>query len=419
MSENTDVLIIGGGAIGICSAYFLQQAGYSVRLLERGEIAAGSSYGNAGLVVPSHSIPLAAPGVLAKGIRWMFNPESPFYIKPRLDLNLLYWLWKFRAACAQDKMEKSLAVIRDLSFLSVELFDQIAAIEGLNFCFEKKGMLSLFKTGKGLEEGRKEAHFLAAKGVMAEVLDPAGIQALEPHTAINASGGVYFPQDGHLVPDRYVRGLAQHIQGLGVKLCTGTEVLGFDKQGKRITGVHTKDSVFTAAQVILAGGSWAPAIGTDLDLRLPIQPAKGYSITYKRPAHDGLNLPLMLGEAKVGVTPMDTNIRFAGTLELAGMDFSINQRRVQAILKAIPAYLPELDPSHLEHVETWRGLRPCTPDGLPLLGRSAEFENLVIAAGHAMIGISLSPITGQLVTQIVGEKKTSIDISLLHPERFS
>jgi D-amino-acid dehydrogenase len=419
VSDKTDVLIVGGGAIGVCSAYFLRQAGYSVRLLERGEIAAGSSYGNAGLVVPSHSIPLAAPGVLAKGIRWMLNPESPFYIKPRLDRALLSWLWKFRAACKPRQMERSLAVIRDLSFLSLELFDQIAAIEGLEFCFEKKGMLSVFKTEKGLEEGRKEAQFLDEKGVEAKVVDKEGIRALEPDVEINAIGGVYFPQDGHLVPDRYVRGLAQHIQDLGVEVLTETEVTGFEKAGSRIEAIKTKDDVFSADQIVLAGGSWSPAVGADLGLRLPIQPAKGYSITYKRPATGGLSLPVMFGEAKVGVTPMDTSLRFAGTLELAGMDFSINQRRVQAILRAVPAYLPELDPARLEHLETWRGLRPCTPDGLPLLGRPAGFDNLVIAAGHAMIGISLSPITGRLVSQVIEGKETAVDLMPLNPDRFA
>ncbi len=417
MKREVDVLVIGGGSVGINSAYYLAQQGRKVEVVDKGEVCSGCSHGNGGLVVPSHSVPLAAPGVMLQGIKWMFNPESPFYIKPRLDRALFSWLWKFRGACNTGQMQRAMPVLRDLSLASVRLFEELDALEGLDFDFEQRGVLMVCPSKKILEEGEKEAHHLREVGLEAEVLSPARIQELEPEIQINATGGVYFPQDAHLTPDRFVRGLARHVEEKGVKIHTSTEVLGFEKTGSMIYKVRTSRGDFAPGEVVLAGGSWSPGIAGDLQLKLPIQPAKGYSITYQRPEKCP-RTPLMLAGARCGVTPMGDKLRFAGTLELAGLDFSINQRRVQAILKAVPRYLPDLDPAQLELVEIWRGLRPCTPDGLPFIGRPRTYQNLTIAAGHAMIGLSLGPITGKLVSQLVTREEPEMDLSVLAVERF-
>jgi D-amino-acid dehydrogenase len=228
-------------------------------------------------------------------------------------------------------------------------------------------------------------------------------------------GGLYHPEDAHVIPARFVTGLARVVQDRGVQIQAHTEVLGFETSGNRITGVQTTRGDFRPAEVVLAGGSWSPVLARDLGLRLPIQPAKGYSITVKRP-ESCPTVPLMLKEARVGITPMGETMRMAGTLELAGLDLSINRRRVHAILKGARAYLGGL--GDLELIEIWRGLRPCTPDGLPILGRTARYENLTIAAGHAMIGVSLGPVTGKLVAEVVCRQTPSLDISLLDPRRF-
>ena len=240
---------------------------------------------------------------------------------------------------------------------------------------------------------------------------------MEPNTRIDAIGGVYFAQDAHLSPARFVRGLAQYAAQQGVEIHTSTEVLGFERDGGRIATVRTTRGDFAPSEVVLAGGPWSPDMARDLQLKLPIQPAKGYSITFKRPAKCP-TLPIMLAGARVGVTPMGDTLRCAGTLELAGLDFSINKRRVEAILQAVPRYLPDLDPAQLELIEIWRGLRPCTPDGLPFLGRSRACKNLTVAAGHAMIGVSLGPITGKLVSQLVSKEEPEVDLSALAVERF-
>ncbi|MBW1961271.1 MAG: FAD-dependent oxidoreductase [Deltaproteobacteria bacterium] len=417
MNQKTDILVIGGGAIGVCSAYYLSEQGRNVMIVEKGEICSGSSYGNAGMIVPSHSIPLAAPGVVSKGIRWLFNPESPFYIKPRFSLEFFSWLWKFHRACNRHHMHRSIPVIRDLNLASLQLFEKLATIDGLDFGFEKKGMLSIFNSKKGLDEGLEEARLMQASGLEARILSAQEIQELIPHSRVTAAGGVFYPQDACIIPQPFVTETARFIEKKGVQIQTFTEVLGFEITDGRITTVKTTRGDITAKEVVLAGGVWSPEIVRDLKIKLPIQPAKGYSITYHRP-HRCPELPIAMAEAKVILTPMGDTMRFAGTLELAGFDLSINMRRVQAIINNVPKYLPEMHHDSLNLIEIWRGLRPCTPDGLPFIGRSPRYKNLIIAAGHAMIGISLSPITGKLVSQLAAHENTLIDLTPLRIDRF-
>ena len=410
-------MIVGGGAIGVCSAYYLNAAGRDVALVDKGDICSGCSYGNGGLVVPSHSIPLSAPGVVSQSLKWMLNPESPFYIKPRLDRDLISWLWHFHRACNETHVARATPVIRAMNMASVALFEEMASLEGMDFGFEKKGTITAYRTERGLAKAVKDARFLSEMGVETRVLDADEIVALNPGIRTRVLGGIFFPEDAHLVPHRFVRGLAEYVGGKGVRIHRETEVLGFEISRGRVVAVKTTRGDFQAEHIILASGSWSPVIASDLHINLPIQPAKGYSITFKRPDVCPA-MPFSLGEAKVGITPMGDMLRFAGTLELAGLDFSINERRVQAILKAVPEYFPDLNPDYLDMIEIWCGLRPCTPDGVPFLGRAPGVENVIVAAGHAMIGISLGPVTGKLVAELISDEVPSIDLSALKVDRF-
>ncbi len=411
-----DILIIGGGVIGVCSAYYLAERGRQVTLVEQGEIAHGSSYGNAGLIVPSHSVPLAAPGALSSGLKWLLDPESPFYIKPRFNFELFEWLLRFSLAAREGPMRRAIPVLRDLSRASIALYDELAALDGLEFGYQRKGALAIYRTQKGFAAGVEEVHLLGEFGIQAEVLNAARARELEPNMDEGIVGGVYHPGDAHLRPADFVRGLARQAGRRGVRLCTKTEVLGFETQGRWVVGVKTTRGEFRPDQIVLAAGAWSPVVARDLKLRVPIQAAKGYSLTFKRPEKCP-TLPLMFGEARVIATPMGDVLRLAGTLELAGLDFSINRRRVAAIQRAAGAYLPR-GLENMELLEIWRGLRPCTPDGLPLIGRARKFDNLFLAAGHAMLGMSLGPATGQLVAQMVCGQKPEIDPHPFRPERF-
>ena len=415
MKDHTDILIIGGGVIGVCSAYYLAQQGRQVTLIDKGEVGAACSYGNAGLIVPSHSIPLAAPGVLTQGLKWMLDPESPFFIKWRFDRELLAWLWRFQAACKEGPMRQAIPVLLDLNLMSAKLFNELVTQEDLACDYEQKGLLMVYKSHHGFEEGMAEGQLLQEYGLSSKVLDGTQLHEMEPALRSDLAGALYYPSDAHLNPARFVLSLAKRVQEQGVTIHTGTEVLGFENSSKRITTVKTTHGDFQADQVVLAAGSWSPHVVRDLKINLPIQPAKGYSVTVKQP-NSGPRIPMLLGEAYVAVTPMGSLLRFGGTLELAGLNLSINQRRVDALLRARRDYLTLAD--NLELIEIWRGLRPCTPDGLPIIGRSASYQNLIVATGHAMLGLSLGPVTGKLVSQVACEEPPAVNLEALRIKRF-
>lgn len=417
MNRKTETLVIGAGAIGICCAFYLKQLGKKVTVVEKGDICSGSSYGNAGLIVPSHSIPLAAPGVITQGLKWMIDPESPFYIKPRIDRQFLSWLWKFRGACTETNVRRALPVMSKLNAGSLELFDELAALEGVDFNLEKKGVVQIFLTRKEFDKGLKDVQRLKEYGVPSRVLEKNELAPYSPKNRSNGVGGIFFPQDAQLIPDRLVHQLAKHVEGNGVDLLTSTEVLGFGISGRRVQTAQTTRGDIEAEEVIVAGGSWSGDLTRELNIKLPLEPAKGYSVTFRRPP-EYPDIPLMLEEAKVVLTPMDDMLRIAGTLELAGFDMSINNRRLQAVLKAVRTYFPDFNPADLELIEIWRGLRPCSPDGLPYIGRLRRYDNVIIATGHGMKGISLAPITGKIVSRMVANEQLQVDMTALSVERF-
>jgi D-amino-acid dehydrogenase len=418
MHHQTETLVIGGGAIGICCAYYLHGLGKNVTVVEKGDICCGSSYGNAGLIVPSYSIPLAAPGVISQGLTRMFNPEGPFYIKPRFNGEFLSWLWKFRSACNENNVRKALPILKDLSSASLVLFDDLAALEGIDFGFEKKGIVEIFNTHKGFEKGVKDARRLQEYGVEHKILENGEWMQYTQGMRTTTVGGIFFPGDAQLIPDQFVCRLARHLENKGIHLLTSVEVLGFETSGRKVTTVKTTRGDISVEEVILAGGSWSAQMARELRIKLFMEPAKGYSLTYKKPPGFP-SVPFVMAEAKVILTPMSDVVRFAGTLELSGFDMSINQRRLQAILKAVSAYFPDIDPDALELIEIWRGLRPCSPDGLPYLGRPRRYDNVIISTGHGMKGISLAPITGKIVSQLAAGQSPAMDIAALRIERFS
>ena len=418
MSENhSDVLIIGGGAVGLCTAYYAWKNGARVTLVEKGQLGSGSSYGNAGLVGPRYFVPLATPGVIAKGIKWMFNPESPFYIKPRLSRDLFSWLWNFRKACSRERMERSLPILLELNQESYRLYEEMAKLDEFEFGFENSGLLMMYNS----EKGRKECAYLAGLalefGLEADIVDRDKIAELEPRLKIVANGAARFKMDGHLVPYHLVEQLGKFLANDRVRILTNTAVSGIERRNGKIEAVKTANGALSAAEVVITGGAWSRQLVQSLGANMLLEPAKGYSITLP-PGERQLNSPLLLSESKVAVTPMGNRLRFAGTLELAGLDLSINQRRVEAIRKAVPQYLANLDTGAPGDGEVWSGMRPCSPDGLPFLGRYASIPNLSVATGHGMIGISLAPVSGKLIADNIAGKSSPIDMAPFSPERF-
>lgn len=412
------VLIVGGGVIGLCSAYYAAKQGWQVTLLERGGPDHDScSLGNAGMVVPSHFIPLAAPGMVALGLKWMWNPESPFYIQPRLNWDLLNWGFKFWRAANRAHVQRSAPLLRDLSLASRGCFQELAAERNNDFGLVQKGLLMLCKTGHALIEEAGTAAQARELGLPVEMLDAKQTAALDGGVRMDIAGGVYFPKDCHLNPAQFTAGLTAELQRLGARFEWNAEVLGWRLGGAGIAAVRTQRGEFQADQYVLAGGSWSPLAARELGLKLPLQAGKGYSLTLPRPRQ----LPSICAiftEARVAVTPMGSALRFGGTMGIAGLSQEVNSRRVQGIVKAVPKYYPEFREADFAGLQPWCGLRPCSPDGLPYLGRTQRHPNLVVATGHAMMGLSLGPITGRLVAELLAGETPAIDLALLAPERY-
>jgi D-amino-acid dehydrogenase len=418
MPPQKSVVIIGGGVIGLCTAFYAVRRGHRVTVLERESADhAGCSWGNAGLVVPSHIVPLAAPGMVRLGLKWMWNPESPFWIKPRLDRDLLGWGVKFWRAATTAHVARSAPLLRDLHLASRALFEELADLPGGDFGLEKKGLLNLCRSPHALDEEAKVAAQARALGVPAEVLDARQTAQLEPNVRLDILGAVFFPKDCHLAPDRFLAALRSQLAKAGAQFSWETEVTGFTRNGARLSAAQTSRGEFAADEFVLAGGSWSPGVARTLGLKLPMQAGKGYSLTLPQPRQLPAR-PAILTEARVAVTPMGRRLRFGGTMEIAGLNEAINPARVRGIIKAVPRYYPDFTPEDFAGLQPWCGLRPCSPDGLPYVGRTARFPNLTIATGHAMLGLSLGPITGRLAAQVLSDELPEINIGPLSPDRY-
>jgi len=408
MDLTPDVLVIGGGAIGVCCAYYLVQQNLSVALIEQEEIASGCSEANAGLLVASHAIPLASPGALSVGLKSMLKPGSPFYIRPRLDVHFFRWLWQFARSCREKRMLESLPVLRELNYASLELYSNLIQEEKLDCDYNKKGWLLAYKTKKGFQSAQEDVALLQKHGVATETLDGQETLALEPILKPDMAGGIFHPNDAHIDPKKFVRTLAECCRERGVSIQTETMAGGFEISNGQVTGVKTAQGLIKPKQIVLAVGAWSKQIAQLLGQKLPVQPGKGYSVSISHPSPCP-KVPLYLSEAKVAVTPLKDALRFGGTLELSGMSLAINKQRIRAIRKAAEDYMEPMESKG--EPEIWSGLRPCSPDGLPLIGRLKPFRNLIVATGHAMLGIHLAPITGKLIAQVACAQKPDIDLA--------
>ncbi|MEP2667549.1 MAG: FAD-dependent oxidoreductase [Cyclobacteriaceae bacterium] len=414
----SNVGIIGGGIIGLTSAYYLVKAGHKVTIIEKGNLQDGCSFGNAGMIVPSHFIPLAAPGMISKGIRWMFNSKSPFYVKPSLNPDLLKWGYLFYKHANQANVDKAIPALKELSFYSKSLYQQLAEELPFDFGYNERGLLMLYQSEEIEKEERETAEVANHFGVEARVLSASQVQELEPDVKVNVRGGVYFPGDAHLTPQNFINRLVHFLKESGVELITDCEVFDFKIENGKIQSLVTNLGNYSFDEVVLATGSWSGTIAKRLHLSLPMQAGKGYSFTLNN-VQKNIRIPSIFLEARVAVTPMENNLRFGGTMEITGVNHKISMNRVRGIVESIPKYYPEMKVEVPAKEKIWHGLRPCSPDGLPYIGKSQQFNNLIMATGHSMLGVSLGPGTGKIVADLIDDKKTDVDLSSFDPERFS
>lgn len=412
------VAIIGGGIIGLSSAYYLNKAGHEVTVIDKGDLSDGCSHGNAGMIVPSHIIPLAAPGMIAKGIRWMFNSTSPFYVKPRLNLDLLQWGFQFYKHANERHVQAAIPALKELSLYSKTQYQKLATDLPFDFGYAERGLLMLYQTAETEHEEAETATIANAHGVKAQILSAEEVQQLEPDVKVTARGAVYFPGDAHLTPQNLMSQLIPYLKKKGVSFITNTPVEDFSVINGKINSVRTTAGEYHFDEVVLASGSWSGTVAKRLGITLPMQGGKGYSFLLKG-VEKNIRIPSIFLEARVAVTPMGNDLRFGGTMEIAGTDQRISMNRVKGIVDAIPNYYPEMKVALPKVEQVWHGLRPCSPDGLPYIGRSQKISNLIFATGHAMMGLSLGSGTGKIVADVVSGKQTEVHLEAFNPQRFA
>ncbi len=412
--------IIGSGIIGLSTAWYCRQRGWEVTVIDRNrELRGGCSFGNAGMIVPSHFVPLAAPGMIRLGLKWMWNPESPFYIKPRLSADLLSWLWRFRGACSNRHVQRSAPLLRDLHLQSRQCYEQLESDLPGGFGLQKNGLLMLCKTAAALEEEARAAEMADRLNVPATVLDSSGAARLDRGIEMSITGAVHYPLDCHLSPTRLMNSLQQELANQGCNFVWQAEAIGFATNGRCVESVMTSQGEIAADEFVLCGGVWSSDIARQLNLSLPMQAGKGYSVTLDRPVEQP-EICSILTEARVAVTPIGSSLRFGGTMEIAGMDETVSRSRLRGLIKSVPNYFPNFSSDDLQNLEPWVGLRPCSPDGLPFLGRTDRWQNVVVSTGHAMMGISLGLISGKILSELIGGEPPSVnDFKLLSPDRFT
>lgn len=403
------IIIVGGGVIGLFTAWYLQKKGFEVTVLDRGDLTDGCSHGNAGLIVPSHVIPLASPGMLRKGLKNLFNPKSAVALRMAPDTDLIRWYIRFTGAATSSHVQNSIPVLKDLSLLSKSLYAGLKESGELDFTLRHNGLLMLYKSHLVGNELREEAEIARKAGLRVDELSADDVLRLEPDARPNVSGGFHYLSDDHLIPSKLMNALIFGLKNSGVSLIRNCAVRKIGVSGKKATWLETEKGTFEFDQLVITAGMWSSTILKQLNIRLAVQPGKGYSfkVETKAPIH----YPALLSDANVAVTPFDEGItRFGGGMELGFGDLKIRQARVKQIIEAVGRYYPSETGIQITDQQIWQGHRPCSFDGLPFIGRIPSFTNVFVGTGHSMMGVTLAPATGLLLSELISEENSTLDL---------
>lgn len=412
------VVIAGGGIIGLCCAYFLRKSGYDITVIDENEITSGTSFGNAGYVSPSHFMPLASPGIVAQGLRWMLNSSSPFYIKPRLSADLLKFCFVFWKNANKDTVNKNAPHLHRLLDLSLELTVQMKNELGNTFRMKEDGCLMLYKSDATAKHEIELAQTARAFNIETKILDVSGVREMEPSIADNVRGGIYYPIDCHLHPGDFMKAIKNSLERSGVKFLLNSTITGFEKTADTVNTVLVNNEKIACDQLILATGSWLPLLTKKLGVPVLMQAGKGYSLTFEN-IKTNIRYPAILVDKRVAMTPMGNDLRMGGTMEISGLHSATLIKRAKAIFDAAKEYYPHLPVSFPGTNMIWSGLRPLTPDGLPYIGPLDPYKNTWVASGHAMLGLSLAAATGKLTEELLSRKKLSVNIYPYRINRFN
>jgi len=412
--RSSHVIVIGAGIVGLSCAVKLAENGVDVTVIDKNQVGHGCSYGNAGWMTPCFAMPLPMPGMFFKSLRWLLNPEGPLYIKPSLSPDLMSWLILFLRAMNEKQARAAIEALVKLSQLSLQEYEKLA-VEFPEIQFEKRGLLMVSHTAQGLKAAVESMNLVSNHQVSGRKMTADEVRSFEPSLRGNLQGGVYFPDEAQAEPLRVVQALAFKARALGVRILEEAELFRVETDQGQVRSLATSHGTLRASQYVLATGSWSKDLARQLRLSIPILGGKGYSLIVP-PLSVQPKVPMMLVERKIAITPRKDSLRIAGTLELVDQDFSVTHSRVQSIIKGAREFLPV--PEDLQIQELWRGLRPCTPDGVPLIGFSRKLSNLMLACGHQMLGLQSGLGTGVLVADLMTKGSSPWDRAVYSPDRF-
>jgi D-amino-acid dehydrogenase len=399
------IVIIGAGTIGLHCAYFLNKNGHEVEIIEAASETdtSGCSYGNCGLIVPSHFVPLASPGMLKSGLKMIFDSKSPVSLSVFKNIRHIPWFLKFVKAANMEHVRRSTPALFSLNVESKKLYREIHSQYPENLEWQGKGLLMTCTTSKGFEEEIEISKIANDLGIGTKILDTGGLKDIEPDVKFNVSGAVWYECDAHIHPAKYLQWLKNELKRQGVQFHYQSRLINLKTQKGKIVKAETDTASFTADEFVLAAGIYSKELAKNIGFSLPLISGKGYSIDFPE-THLKLNIPVILTEAKVALTPFVNSLRLGSGMEFNGKTGQINYQRVQEMLDRTHDALPDFPKYEAHKLKIWEGLRPVTPDGIPLIGRTSQIENLLIAAGHAMMGVSLAPVTGKIVSDLVEGK---------------
>jgi D-amino-acid dehydrogenase len=412
-----EALVIGGGIIGLSSAYYLQQSGWQVTVMDKADMQNNCSYGNAGYICPSHFVPLATPGIVKQGLKWMWNSKSPFYVQPRLNWALIQWGIQFMRSATKEHVAHSAEPLRDIALLSMACYEDWKKLPAYNFFYEHKGLLEIFQTEEKAHHAVETLAKAKELGLDTVMISKEELESMEPGVRMNALGALLFKCDAHCNPNELMKNLITDLESKGVRIIKNSTVTGFEKKGQLVTKVLADGAEYALDKLVVATGSWSRELAAKLDINIPLMPGRGYSITLPDKQYQ-LNYPAVLMESRLAVTPMNGKIRFGGTMEITSTETPPRRNRVEGIIEGAKRFYPDLDMPMPEMENVWYGYRPCSADGLPYIGKIQKYNNVTVATGHSMLGLSLGAGTGKLVSELVNEEKPSMNIAPFAVERF-
>lgn len=412
------IIIVGGGINGLCAAYYLQKKNhYNITIIDKGDISNNCSFGNMGFLSPSHFIPLASPGIISEGLKYMLSSSSPFYIKPRLNFPFIQWALEFYRNSTQRTVDKNAGHLSELLNLSRRLMNEIKDEIGDVFDMEEIGCMMMCHSQKAFEEELKVADRAKKFNLDVEIFNREQLQKKEPDVELDIHGAVLFKDDAHIHPGKFMRAMKQFLEKKGVHFQLNTSVSGFKKNQKKIDAVITNKGIFSGNEIILTPGSWLPEVAKLAGIHLLLQGGKGYSYTYDH-VEKNIRFPAILVDGRCAVTPWKDTLRIGGTMEFSGNNNKVLIKRMEGIYTSVKIFYPGLKIDFPSKDKIWTGLRPVSPDGLPYIGKVENMENLFISGGNAMLGISEGAASGQIISDIVEKRSTPIDISAFKVGRF-